>query len=150
MACAWELQIQFQPCLLWPLINVKCGEIYTRNSVVAILSSFLKLRLHFSVGVLVITHCSRTGRKRHHFQSLVQGAVEDRPARLILMTPALAERRRGSPTAALTLYTSRDTGQQTTTPQPHLPEPKLWLGITAQEELRQKGQEFKDSLVCIL
>lgn len=38
MACAWELQIQFQPSLLLPLINVKCSEIYIRNSVVAILS----------------------------------------------------------------------------------------------------------------
>lgn len=43
MACAWELQIQFQPCLLWALINVKCGR---------------SARLRFGVGVLVITHCT--------------------------------------------------------------------------------------------
>lgn len=55
MACGWEPQIQFQPSLLLPFTNVKCGEIYIGNSVVAILSQVCEAKATYGVCVLVIT-----------------------------------------------------------------------------------------------
>lgn len=55
MACGWEPQIQFQPSLLLPFINIKCGEIYIGNSVVTILSQVCEAKATYGVGVLVIT-----------------------------------------------------------------------------------------------
>lgn len=147
-ACAWELQIQFQPCCLWPLINVKCGR---STSETPLLPAFFVFAPRTKAAVQC--RCAGNYPLRHagktHFQSLVQGAAEDRPPRLILKTPVLAERKRESPAAAFTLYTSCGTCQQTTLHPPplaSLPEPKLRPAIRAQGRLRQKDQEFKDSL----
>lgn len=118
-ACAWELQIQFQPCCLWPLINVKCGR---STSETPLLPAFFVFAPRTKAAVQC--RCAGNYPLRHagktHFQSLVQGAAEDRPPRLILKTPVLAERKRESPAAAFTLYTSCGTRQQTIQ-QPHRP-----------------------------
>lgn len=70
MARGWESEIQFQPSLLLPLINVRGGEIYTADSGIAILSRVCEAKATFGVGDVVITlwlqekHAEKTGTKR--------------------------------------------------------------------------------------
>lgn len=54
MAFGWGPQIGFQPSLLLPFINVKCDELYTGNSVVAMLSHVCEAEATCGVGVLAM------------------------------------------------------------------------------------------------
>lgn len=55
MVRGWESQIQFQPSLLLPLVNVRRGEMYTANSGVAVVSHVHEAKAPFGVGDVVIT-----------------------------------------------------------------------------------------------